>query len=261
MPALLELQRVFASALRDVPQDAVTWADGDGISASARLRVYRNNGRAVFERALEATYPVLRERVGPDYFRQLAHFYRRAHPSKGGDLHEVGRHFAGFLRLQLAAGPYEWLSELAALEWAIAEAGVAAESAVADVSELAGLAPESVAGVRLTLVPSVRCVSACAPVLAVWRANQPGANRVTVDLGAGPEFILVYRTADGVQLRGQQAAEFAFIEAIAGGATLEAAVDASALPVELLPVVLHALFAGGAVAEVIAPPLGSMPAH
>jgi hypothetical protein len=261
MPALLELQRAFASALRDEPHDAVAWADGDGISASARLRVYRNNGRAVFERALEATFPVVRERVGPEYFCQLAHFYRQAHPSTAGDLHEVGRHFAGFLRLQLTASPYAWLAELAALEWAIAEAGVAAESTVAEASDLAGLGPESVADARLKLVPSLQRVSALAPVLAVWRANQPDADRATVDLSTGPEFILVHRTADGVQLRGQQAAEFTFIEAIAGGATLEAAVDASALPVVQLPVVLHALFAGGVIAEVIAPPHRSMPAQ
>jgi hypothetical protein len=225
------------------------------------LRVYRNNVRAVFERALEATYPVVCQRVGLDYFRQLGHFYRRAHPSTAGDLHEVGRHFAGFLRRQLAAGPYEWLAELAALEWAIAEAGVAAESTIAPASDLAGLDSESVADVGLALVPSLRCVFALAPVLAVWRANQPGTGRATVDLTIGPEYILVHRAADGVQLRGLQAVEYAFIQAIAAGATLEAAVDASSLPLEQLPVVLHALFAGGAIAEVIVPPHLPMPAH
>jgi hypothetical protein len=153
------------------------------------------------------------------------------------------------------------LAELAALEWAIAEAGVAAESTVAQTSDLVGLGSESVADVRLTLVPSLRCMSARAPVLAVWRANQPGAGRATVDLATGPEFILVHRAAEGVQLRGLRASEFAFIDAIASGATLEAAVDASTMPLEQLPVVLHALFAGGAIAEVIAPPHSLVPAH
>jgi hypothetical protein len=254
MLALLELQRAFAAGLHDEAQAVDAWADGDGHSAAARLRVYRNNARAVFERALEATFPVVRERVGPDYFRQLAHFYRRAYPSRTGDLHEVGRHFAGFLALHLAEGPYEWLAELATLEWAIAESGVAADSTVAEASELTRLGSESVAGVRLRLVPSLQCVSARTPVLAVWRANQPGGGQATVDLSDGPEFILVHRTADEVELRGQQAAELALIEALAGGATLEAAVETSALPIEQLPAVLHALFAGQMVAEVIPSP-------
>lgn len=253
MIALLELQRAFASSLREEAQDTGAWADDDGLSAAARLRVYRNNARSVFERALEATFPTVHERVGQGYFRQLAHFYRRAHPSTVGDLHEVGRHFAGFLGVHLSDGPYEWLAELAALEWAIAESGVAADSTVAEAAELAGLCPESVAGVRLRLVPSLQRISARAPVLSVWRSNQPGADQATVDLSTGPEFILVHRTADGVQLHGQQAAEFAFVEAIAGGATLEAAVDEAGLPLESLSAVLYLLFAGQAVAEVIAP--------
>lgn len=262
MLALLELQRAFALGLHDEAQDVNAWADGDGISAAARLRVYRNNARSVFERALEATFPVVRERVGPDYFRQLSHFYRRAHPPAAGDLHEVGRHFAVFLSVYLADSPYEWLAELAALEWAIAESGVAAESTVTEAAELAVVDPESVAGVRLRFVPSLQRVSARVPVLAVWRANQPDAGQATVDLSTGPEFILLHRTANGVQLRGLQAAEFAFVDSLTAGATLGAAVETSALPLELLPAVLHMLFAGRMVAEVIPPlPRERSPSH
>lgn len=253
MLALLELQRAFVLGLRDEAQDVNTWANGDGIPAAARLRVYRNSARAVFERALEATFPVVRERVGQDYFRQLAHFYRRAHPSTVGDLHEVGRHFAEFLGLHLVGSPYEWLAELAELEWAVAEAGVTAESAVAGAAELAGVDAESVAGVRLRLVPSLQLVAAGVPVLSVWRANQPGAGREAVELGQGPEFVRIHRSTNGLQLRGLQAGEFAFVDAIAAGATLEAAVDTSGLPLESLSAVLHLLFADQAVAEVIAP--------
>jgi len=259
VPALLDLQRAFAAALRDEPHDADAWAEGDAVPAAARLRVYRNNARAVFERALEATYPVVRERVGPDYFRQLAHFYRSAHPATDGDLHEVGRRFAGFLRLQLADGPYEWLAELAAFEWAIAEAGVAADSDIATASALGGLAPEAVAGVRFRFVPSLRCLSARIPVLAVWRANQPGATRAAVDLGAGPQYALVHRAAEGAQSCELQAGEFACVTALAHGATLESAVETSGLALERLPGLLLTLFTDGIVAEVIPPSLAALP--
>lgn len=261
MPALPDLQRAFAAGLRDEPHAADAWADGDGLDAAARLRIYRNNARAVFERALEATYPVLHERVGPDYFRQLAHFYRRACPSTSGDLHEVGRQFAGFVRRHLAGSPYEWLAELAALEWAIAEAGVAADSVVATTSVLTGLAPEAVAGVRFRWVPSLRCLSTSVPVLAVWRANQPGADRAVIDLGSGPQFVLVHRAAEGVQARELPADEYAFVAAMIDGATLESAVDASALALERLPQLLHTLFADEVVAEVIPPTFAPASPH
>lgn len=260
MPALLDLQRAFAAALRDEPQAAdAWWAEGDAVPASARLRVYRNNARAVFERALEATFPVVRERVGPDFFRQIAHFYRHAYPAADGDLHEVGRRFAGFLSLYLAEGPYEWLAELAALEWAIAEAGVAADSDVATASALVGLAPESFAGVRLRFVPSLRRLSARVPVLTVWRNNQPGAARAVVDLGAGPQYVLVHRTGEGVQSCELQAGEFACTTALDRGATLESAVESSGLAVERLSWLLLTLFTDGIVAEVIPPRLDALP--
>ena len=71
--------------------------------------------------------------------------------------------------------------------------------------------------------------------------------------------MLVHRAADGVQLRGLQADEFAFVDAIASGATLEAAVEAAALPLERLPALLFALFTDEAVAEVIPPPAPGLP--
>lgn len=259
MLGLLELQRRFASGLRDEARDASAWADGDGIPAAARLRVYRNNARAVFEQALGATFPVVRKRVGQDYFRQLAHFYRLAYPSTDGDLHEVGRHFADFLHLHLAGGPYEWLAELAALEWAIAEAGVAADSDVTTASELAGLAPEAVTGARFRFVPSLRCLSARVPVVTVWRENQPGAGHAAIDLGGGAEFALVHRTTEGVQLRELPAGDFSVIAALVRGATLESAVEASALPVERLPELLLMLFAHGIVAELVPPSPAAVP--
>lgn len=261
MLALLELQRAFAAALRDEPRAVDAWAEGDAVPAAARLRVYRNNARAVFERALEATFPVVRERVGPDYFRQLAYFYRVERPATDGDLHEVGRRFAGFLRRHLADGPYEWLAELAALEWAIAEAGVAADSDLATASELGGLAPEAVAGLRFRFAPSLRCLSTRVPVLAVWRANQPGATCAAVDLGAGPQYVLVHRAAEGVQLRELPAGEFAFVAALDQGATLESAVETSGLAMDQLPGVLLTLFTDGIVADVIPPSDAALPAR
>jgi hypothetical protein len=49
----------------------------------------------------------------------------------------------------------------------------------------------------------------------------------------------------------RSADEFVFVGAIASGATLEAAVEAAALPLERLPALLYALFTDEAVAEVI----------
>lgn len=253
MPALLELQRSFAAGLRDAPHDAEAWAVNDGIQAAARLRVYRNNSRAIFAQALQLTYPVLERRVGHDYFRQLTHHFRNAHPSRTGDLHEVGRPFAAFLAAHLAATRYAWLAELAALEWAVADAGVAADSPSASAASLAKLAPELIEAVRFEFVPSLRRLAGSVPVLSVWRANQPDAEERVVDLGAGPEYVVVHRGSQGTEMRSVSRHEFVFIEALAAGATLGAALARSDMPLEHLAGVLHRLFTDQLVAAVRPP--------
>jgi hypothetical protein len=253
MPALLELQLAFAAGLRDRSSSVDEWAVSDGIPADARLRVYRNNARALFEQALQLTFPVVHRRVGDDYFRQLAHHFRAASASRAGDLHEIGRPFADFLAAYLTETPYAWLAELAALEWAIADAGVAADSSTASAASLGGLEPEALAAVRFELVPSLRRIAASLPVLSVWRANQPNAEECVVDLSAGPQCAIVHRGSTGVELREVTRAEFDFISALGAGATLDAAVETADVPLAALPMLLHWLFRDGIVAAVLPP--------
>ncbi len=253
MPALLEVQRSFAAGLRDASHDAAAWAVDDGIPAAARLRVYRNNSQAMFEQALQLTYPVVHGRVGHDYFRQLAHHFRNAHPSRTGDLHDVGRPFPGFLAWHLAGTSYAWLAELAALEWAVAEAGVAADSPTASVAALATLPADAIEETRFRFVPSLQRVGGSIPVLSVWRANQSDAGEAPVDLSAGPEYVIVHRGPQGAELRPVPRREFAFIDALATGATLGAAQEQSGLPVTRLAGVLHWLFTSEVVAAVLPP--------
>lgn len=250
MPGLRELQREFAAGLRDGGRAAAPWACDDGIDGAARLQVYRNNSRALFLQSLELTYPVIRRRVGDECFRGLAGAFRREYPSRAGDLHEVGRQWPAFLAAQLARSPYAWLAELARLEWACADAAVAPDAEPATVAAFASLAPEAIAGARLAPAPSLRLVAASVPVLAVWRANQPGAAGNAVDLGAGPECVRVHRLGDDVELCAMDAAEFALLRELSAEATLAMAVERAALPVERLAPALAALFADGCIAGV-----------
>ncbi len=68
-----------------------------------------------------APMPVTQRRVGADFFRQLAHEYRARHPSRHGDLHWIGEAFPAWLASRMAGTGYEWLADLARLEWACEE--------------------------------------------------------------------------------------------------------------------------------------------
>jgi hypothetical protein len=249
--ALRDVQREFAAALRGRPNAAAAWIADDGIDAAARLRVYANNSTALFERALSLTYAVVERRVGTAFFTQLCTDYRRDYPSRAGDLHEVGRAFPAFLGARLRDTAYAWLGELAALEWAVADAAVAADADVVDTAALGAVPPDALPEARLLVAPSLRMVAATVPVLSVWRANQPDGTGDAVDLDAGPEYVIVHRNAeDVVELRPVPRAEFAFVDALARGAGLGTAIDRAELPVDDLPAALGALFGAGAISGV-----------
>lgn len=219
----------------------------DGVAPEARLRIYRNNSRAMFEGALERTYPVLRRRVGEDYFRQLAHGYRERHPSRSGDLHWVGRDFPAYVSETLGDSEYAWLAELAALEWVCECALVATYRAPLGIEALTGLDPDALGDARLKLQDSLHCVASSFPVLDVWRANQPEAAGEAVDLALGGQCVLVSCGDEGLELREVPPPVLEFVRLLQQGVTLGEAVDGSALAPDELPRALGTLFEAGSV--------------
>jgi hypothetical protein len=251
MASLPELQTCFAAALRGDPHALASHVTSGGIDPDGRISIYRNNARAMFDQALERTYPVLRRRVGDEYFRQLAHGYRARHPSRSGDLHWIGEHFPAYVAETETGTGYEWLAELAALEWACENALVAQQESAVGAESLSLLRPEQLGATRLKLQPSLRCVASSFPVLDVWRSNQPGADGAPTDLQRGAQCIAVSCSAGGLELRAVSPAVLEFLRLLQGGETLGEAVDGSRVPIEGLPDALALLFQAGLVTDVL----------
>jgi uncharacterized protein len=242
MASLLELQRSFAASLRD-PRAACA------VSPPANLAIYRNNAESAFRGALEISFPVLRRRVGDDYFRQLAAQYRRDFPSRSGDLHWAGRSFAEFLARHLSDGDYAWLAELARLEWACEEAAIAPGLPPSGPDALAATAPDELERVRFALQPSLRLVSSPYPVVSVWMANQT-EDAPPVDQSKGSEAGLVRSRYEIVEVQALAPDLFSYLYATAGGATLGDAMTAASVDEKRLSEILGFLFAEGLVVSV-----------
>jgi hypothetical protein len=251
---LARLQARFAAALR-ISTGAGASADpallaeivDDGLEPAARLNLYRNNARAMFTGALERSFPVVARRVGDGYFQQLAAEYRATHPSRSGDLHWIGEHFPAWLARHLAGSEYDWLADLARLEWACEEVLVTADSPAISIEALAQLAPEALAAMRLRLQPALRCVSSPYPVWSVWCANQPDQPGDAVAADRGAEHVVVTCAEDRPVLYLRPEAEVRFVAALAAGVSLQDALEFSSLPVEDLPQALAWLFRHGLV--------------
>ncbi len=230
----------------------------DGIAPASRVQVYRNNVRSMFEGALERTFPVIRRRVGEAHFRRLALEYRAEHPSRCGDLHWVGEAFPAWLGARVAGGDYEWLADLARLEWACEEALLCAGAVPLDTAVLADVGAEQLPDASLTLQPGLRLVDSTFPVWSVWQANQPDAPGNPVDPALGAQHVVVACNDAGLVLHSVPADQFAFVSALAGGATLAGAIEDSGLEIERLPGVLGWLFGEGLVTRLAAPAAGDV---
>lgn len=233
MASLREVQMSFAAALRD-PSAACA------VRPRAQLDIYRNNLHFAWRRALESSYPIVRRRVGDDYFHQLCVHYRERVPSRSGDLHDYDRDFAGFLGSYLEPD-YAWLADLARLERSCVECSVAAEVPAISADLLARYSADQLEHLVFGLQPALKLHSSSYPVFSVWMANQQG-NASPVDQSLGAEQGAVLPRDGLAQVHRLDATLFSFLSALAGGLGLGVAVTAAGLTEHALTDALAFLF-------------------
>jgi hypothetical protein len=247
MTSLRELQHAFLDgALYGYPGRIADLIVENGIPADRRLGIYANNARAGFLAALEATFPVLVQLAGEDWFGQTARQYMRQHPSRAGNLHYVGERFADYLDHSLQASDYAYFADVARLEWAYQEVLIAPEHPSFEIGALANVAPADYELLRFEVHPAVRLVESHFPILAIWKANQKDApaNADPIDLTSGVSRVLLIRRDDHVELREMPPGPFALLQAFARGQTFGEAAEAALIAEPGLDL-------GGALAQVV----------
>ena len=247
-PDLKALQAAFGRSLRSKSAN-------DAAAFGAGVDVYRNNAWHGFLTALERTYAVIQRRVGADFFRQLAHEYRARHPSQHGDLHWIGEAFPAWLAHRMAGTDYEWLADLARLEWACEESVAAAHLEPASLESLGRFDAAVLPHLGLMLQPSLRLVASPFPIWSVWQANQHEEPAAPVDLAAGAEHCAVVCVADRVAVYRLEAADHRLLQHLHTGMSLgdatAAAVTDAERPDRLLSRLLGWAFGEGLVVQVV----------
>jgi hypothetical protein len=220
MPSLRELQQRAYRAI--VLEDDGSFAPPvrDSGAAAARLAVYRNNASETFHKTLAATYTVVQRLVGERCFRGLARAYRLEFASRSGDLAHYGAELPTLLEIHYRDTAFEYLVDVARLEWACAEAETAADGVSFDLLHLAAVPADACARLRFTMRAPARFLSSRYPVLSIWEANQADVVR-SIALTKGAEHVLVTRGRHGVRVHGLDAGTFAFARSLADGEPLE----------------------------------------
>lgn len=143
----------------------------DGQPATKRFAVYRNNVAVGLSDALELSFPVLRQVLGPEFFRAMAGVFWRAHPPQSPLMMFYGTDMPAFLAGFPPVAHLPYLPDVARLELAVRTAYHAADAAPVDPTTLARLSPDATMAARLKFAPAVQLVTSDWPIHAIWQAN------------------------------------------------------------------------------------------
>ena len=139
-----------------------------GVTPEDRLGVYANAYFLRIQDCLRRDFGALARALGPAAFHDLVKGYLMVEPPSHPSLRYAGRNLARFLETEPSAPifarrcPYG--ADLARLEWALADAFDAADAPVLAREDLAAVAPEAWASLRLRMSPSLSVLSLAWPV-------------------------------------------------------------------------------------------------
>ncbi len=218
VPRLAERQRSFARALLDPERPLPPGLVGpDGEPSERRFAVYRNNVVSGLIDTLQAAFPAVGRIVGTEFFRAMARVYVAQEPPDSPILLGYGAGFPAFIDTFEPAATLPYLSDVARIEHAWAEAYHAADGLPLEPARLAQIAPDQLPGLVLHLSPSVRLIRSGFPALTLWRMNVGDGVPAAVDLDAGGENVLVARPGTEVEVRLLSPASTEFVQSLIDG--------------------------------------------
>ena len=186
------------------------------------MQVYRGNVFGNWSKALAGAYPIVRKIVGAEFFDALAREYARAHPSASGDLNEFGGELARFLATFPHTLDLPYLPDVARMEWLAHRSHYAADPAPFDFKASLPGNP------CFRLAPPCALLASRWPLGRIWLVHQDDYDgEFDVDLASGPDRILVHRPRWRAQAVSLAPGDFAFLETLARGDSLGAALESA----------------------------------
>jgi hypothetical protein len=218
---------------------AVTAAivDAPPLPAANRLAIYRNAYQVRLIDALHDTYPVLHDLLGDEVWLALGEAYVASHPSVFRSIRWYGSELADFLANCPPFGGEPILSEVALLEWTLAEVFDAQDAEALPRAALAAVAPSAWGDLIFQFHPSLRRLEFSWNTAAIWKAMSADETPPRPQLGAAPAPWLVWRQNLQNYFRSMSGVESAALDAALRGRSFgEICGDLSTLlPVEEIP--------------------------
>lgn len=214
MSDILTLQRHFKNHLykksNEKLLDSLPYSK---LEALARLNIYRNNVFGNFNSVLSSIFVAVKKLVGAKYFAQLCEEYNQKHHSKSGNLDNYGNLFPQFLSKIKNKHKLAFLSDVARLELLYHQSYFSADAKIFDIEKFKKISPENLADLKFDLHPSCFILASKFPIFSIWKDNIEKKGRKKISLNS-PEFSLIYRASNIVQIQKLSEAEFLFLKNI-----------------------------------------------
>jgi len=225
-----DLLNAFTGILKDKasPTEAPGIFEGEPDKVLAALAVYRNNVRSSLSRVLGDTFPVLKQLVGEEFFKFLAHEYFHTHPPTSRMVVRYGDQLPAFLENFKPVDPYPYLPDVARLEILYLKAYHASDATLTRPDEIVAIAGDDIASLKFQLHPSIHFLNSSYAAASIWRAHQTATRAPMNTIKQNGEHILVARVHNDVSIRVLTRGEFAALQALSLGHTLETAVGQGA---------------------------------
>ncbi|HEX3913937.1 MAG TPA: DNA-binding domain-containing protein [Steroidobacteraceae bacterium] len=191
--------------------------DAPPLPAAQRLAIYRNAYQVRLIDALHETYPVLHGLLGDEAWVELGEAYVAAHPSLFRSIRWYGRELADYLA---QCEPYDSapiLSEVARLEWTLAEVFDARDAQALERNALAAVQPAAWGSLRFEFHPSLRRLLLHWNTAAVWKAMSADETPPAPERAAQPMPWLLWRQNLQNYFRSMTAVEAAALDAATCG--------------------------------------------
>lgn len=183
-----------------LPRQAPWVAEAPPAGRARRLEIYADAYFLRLSDNLASDFPSLRAALDEDAFRRLCADFLSRHPSRSPVAGLVGKPLPAFLKGQAAVQRAPWLTDAAALDWAVLEALQSDRSAPLDAQALGAVPGDAWPRVRLHLDATVRLLDVAWPVERAWTARLEG-RRAARPLMPVPGTLLIWRDEDWARVR------------------------------------------------------------
>jgi hypothetical protein len=219
--AFAELQHSFAAAVLGRPLELPIRA-ATAARAESGLAIYRNNVMSGLIKVVAARFPAVRRLLGEDRFLESVRRFIAAEPPRSPLLLDYGDAFPQFLR---SVGSETCIADIADLEVARGRAYHAADATSLPPQAFAAIRAERLAGLRLTFHPSLSLLQSRFPIVSLWQASREAGGVALPQ--ERPEAALIARPLLEVEVWNLPPGGFAFLTALAIGATMAGAAEAA----------------------------------